>query len=247
MKILITFFFFALTYNVYSYNLDTTIKADLNFDKNEETIRLKFNEQDMSFSIKINNAEVKGIFEYSYDAGIQIIDMNRNDGLKEVIIKGYGNSDQTDMYFYQFIDGNVVECGHLPSNFGVDTKGDNILTEYGWMGFWDVKIKYEFDTKNKTLTRIEEEFYEVNKECEVKNPFKLLVKRDDNSETAVTLKPKTKLTIVKADISQLCKSTDGYDDNFFCDWYFIKTEDGKQGWVRLRDFYENVDGLIWAG
>ena len=53
--------------------------------------------------------------------------------------------------------------------------------------------------------------------------------------------------IIKADLSPTCKYEDGTDDNFSCDWYLFKTEDGKQGWCRLKDFQENVDGLIWAG
>ena len=87
----------------------------------------------------------------------------------------------------------------------------------------------------------------MNQECEARNEFKLLKERDDNSPVAVYLKPKTKLMIVKADLSPTCKYEDGTDDNFSCDWYLFKTEDGKQGWCRLKDFQENVDGLIWAG
>jgi hypothetical protein len=223
------------------------MKIDLNYDRDEETIRLYHVADGEDFTLRINNAEIKGKFNYAYSSDLQIIDMYRNDNLKEVIVKGYGNSDETDMFFYQYIDGKIVEVGHLPSNFGVETDGNGTLTEHAWMGFWTIRIRYDFNTRKKTLTKIHEEFYDVNLECEVNNSFKLLRDRDDNSETAAMLKPKTKLTIVKADVSPVCKTPDGYDDSFFCDWYFIKASDGSEGWVRLKDFYEKVDGLIWAG
>lgn len=246
MKILI-FILFAVSATFYGQSRDSVLKIDLNFDREEETVKFIYNTDGWDFTLKINDLSVTGNFSDSYDAAIEIIDINRNDNLKEIIVKGYGPSDQSDMQFFQFVNGKIVPCGHLPSNFGIEVTGNGEITEYAWMGFWTAKIKYDFDTKNKTLTRIDEEFYEVNQECEVKNPFKLLVKRDDNSETAVTLKPKTKLTIVKADISPLCKYEDGSNDDFSCDWFYFRTSDGKYGWCRLKNFQENVDGLIWAG
>jgi hypothetical protein len=247
MKKLFAFLLFALTISTFSDNRDTTFKYDLNFDRNEETINCSYNEASQGFTLQIGNAKLTGTFIDSYDMGIEIIDINKNDNLREVLIKGYGSSDQNDMYFYQYIDGKIVECGHLPSNFGVESTGSSQLTETGWMGFWDIKIKYDFDTRKKTLTKIEEEFYMVNRECEVKNPFRLLTGRDDNPSIAVSLVPKTKLTIIKADITPVCPEVNGYSDDMMCDWFLIKTSDGKQGWCRLKDFYENVDGLVWAG
>ena len=247
MKIIFTTLLFIIAFNVNSQIRDTAFTLDLNFDREEEKISCSYNEGNLEFSLKINNQTVTQQFMDSYDFSVEVIDMNRNDNLKEVIVKGYGNSDQSDMYFYQFINGKIVPCGHLPSNFGIEVTGNSEITEHAWMGFWTAKIRYEFDTKNKTLTKINDEFYEVNQECEVKTPFKLLVKNDDNSETAVTLAPKTKLTIIKADISPVCKYEDGTDDDFSCDWFLFKTADGKQGWCRLKDFQQNVDGLIWAG
>ncbi len=247
MKFILTIFILFSAILTFSQTKDTTFKHDLNFDREEETIWLHYDIDNSIFILKINNTKVSAAFMDSYDIGVEIIDINRNDNLKEILVKGYGSSDQNDMYFYQFTDNKIVPCGRLPSNSGIEVTGNNDITEYAWMGFWSVKYKYDFDTKNKTITKVDEEFYEVNLDCEVKNPFKLLLKRDDNSEVAVTLTPKTKLAIIKADLSPLCKYEDGTDDNFSCDWYYFKTTDGRFGWCRLSDFQQNVDGLIWAG
>ncbi len=247
MKVFLTFLLFALTVRSFSNWSDTTIHADLNFDRIEEAIKCSYHEDSMEFILMINDEKITGVFYDTYDYSIEIIDINRNDNLKEVMVKGYGASDQNDMYFYQFSGGKIIPCGHLPSNFGVEATGNGTLTEYGWMGFWSIKLKYDFDTKKKALTPVEEEFYDVKQECEVKNPFRLLKERDDNSDVSVNLSPKTKLMIVKADISPKCNYSNGTVDDFTCDWYLIRTLDGKEGWCRLKDFQENVDGLIWAG
>ena len=248
MKIYLTIALLVSALTVFSDVKDTTFNFDLNFDRSEESISCRFDYNSMEFTLRINNSRVSGSFNDAYDFDVEIIDINRNDNLREVLVKGYGNSDQSDMFFYQYsTDGKIIECGRLPSNFGIEVKGDGYLTEYAWMGFWTAHIKYDFNSREKTITRIDEEFYDVNQDCEVTKPFKLLADRDDNSGITVMLSPKTKLTIIKADISPMCQYDDGSDDNYSCDWYFFKTSDGKQGWCRLKDYQQNVDGLIWAG
>jgi hypothetical protein len=116
------------------------------------------------------------------------------------------------------------------------------------MGFYSIEFKHKFDTENKTLSYIKEDIYDIDVPAEVTIPFKILKFRYDESTVIQTLKPKTKITLVKVDITPKCSDEYidyKYDDN--CDWFLIKTEDGIQGWCRLKDFRDNVDGLIWAG
>lgn len=237
--------FFSIS--VFASTADTTLNYDINSDGKEETIKLQHKDDDQSFVFSINDVKLNGKFDYAYGSSIQIIDMDEHDGVMEVIVIGYGNSDQNDMFFYQFVDGKIIEVAHLPSNFGVETDNHGTLTEHAWMGFWTMQQKYRFDSKAKTLTKVDEEFYNVDQQCEVTKPFKLLSKREDDAAAVVELKPKTKITLVKADLTPKCLYDNGDTDDFFCDWYFIRTADGKEGWVRLKMFYENVDGLIWAG
>ncbi|MBL8016058.1 MAG: hypothetical protein JNK43_02215 [Ignavibacteria bacterium] len=247
MKKLFILLLLGFTFSAFSQGIDTTIRYDLNFDREEESIRVKYNESAQEFTLKINNDEFTGKYSDAYDVGVEIIDINRNDNLREVLVKGYGPSDQSDMYFFQYVNGKITQCGRLPSNFGIEVTGNGKLTEYAWMGFWTAKIRYEFDSKNKSITKIEDEFYDVNQECEVRTSFDLLMDKNDNSEVTVKLKPGTKLTLVKADISQNCPNPEDIYTEFYCDWFLIKTSDGKQGWCRLKNFHEKVDGLVWAG
>lgn len=226
---------------------DTTLVMDINYDRAEENINFTVNENGL-FTLKINKKLIEGQFVEGYDAFIEIIDIDRNDNLREIVVMGLGSSDYMECFFYQFINGEIVQCGYLPGNFGIKTKGNKIIEEHIWMGFYSIDFKYKFDTKNKTLTYIEEDSYDIEVPAEVTNHFKILKFRYDNSAIVQTLKPKTKITIVKADITPKCSDEQidyKYDDN--CDWFLIKTEDGIKGWCRLKDFRDNVDGLIWAG
>ncbi len=246
MKIILAILF-IITSVLFGQTKDTTVTVDLNFDSNTETVKFRFEPNNMSFKLSVNNNDITGTFFDSYDADVKIIDLNRNDGLREIQITGYGNSDQSDMHFYQFVNGKIVEVGHLPSNFGIEVKGNSEITEYAWMGFWTAKLKYEFDYKKKSITKIDEEFYDVGQVCEVKNSFTLLKSNKDNMDISAVLKPGTKLYIIKADLTPKCNYDNGDPDDFTCDWYYFETDTGEKGWCRLKNFQENVDGLIWAG
>ena len=151
MKLLFTMLLLVLTFSASAQTKDTVFSVDLNYDRTEDKISCSYNENNLEFTLKINNASVTERFMDSYDYSVEVVDINRNDNLKEVIVKGYGNSDQSDMYFYQFIDGKIVPVGHLPSNFGIEVTGNSEITEYAWMGFWTAKIRYDFDSNRKSV------------------------------------------------------------------------------------------------
>jgi len=239
--------FLLFVFSLKIHAADTTLVMDINFDRAEETIKFKCDESGQ-FTLKINDKSLIGQFVEGYDAFIEIIDMDRNDNLKEVVAKGLGSSDYMECFFYQFVNGEILPCGYLPGNFGIKTKGNKILEEHIWMGFYSVDFNHRFDTENKILTFIREDLYDIDVPAEVTIPFKILKYRYDNSAVVQTLKPKTKITLIKADINPKCSYEEmdyKYDEN--CDWFLIKTEEGVQGWCRLKDFRDNVEGLVWAG
>jgi hypothetical protein len=236
---IILFLLFVLSIKVYA--ADTTIVTDVNYDANNEKIHFTSNE-DGSFTLEINNKNINGQFMEGYDARIEIIDMDRNDNLKEIAAGGYGSSDYMEWFFYQFVDDKIVPCGYLPGNFGFKTNGRKILEEHVWMGFYSLDFQYRFDSENKTLTYIHEYVYDIDVPAEVIKPFSVLKYRYDNSEVVKTLRPMTKITLIKVDLTPKCNeeiSDYRFDDN--CDWFLIKTEEGIQGWCRLKDFMDNVE------
>ena len=246
MKIKITLLL-LIVLSVKIHAADTTIVTDVNYDRNEETIKFTSDESG-AFTLTINNKSVSGQFIEGYDAFIRIVDIDNNDNLKEIAAGGYGSSDYMEWFFYQFADGKIIPCGNLPGNFGIKTDGSKILEEHVWMGFYSLDFQYRFDSKNKTLTYIHEYVFDIDVPAEVTNPFSIMSYRYDNSEIVKTLKPKTKITLVKVDLTPQCnEEISDYRFDDFCDWFLVKTEDGVQGWCRLKDFMDNVEGLIWAG
>jgi len=247
MKYYFYFLLFILNSNLFSSTSDSTLKFDMNFDGIDENIKFIHSEIGPEFELWINNAVASDTFSEGYSSRIQIIDIDRNDNLREIVVTGSGSSDQEECFLFQFIDGKVISCGYLGGSFGISTKGNNILYENSWMGFWGPVYEYDFDSENKKLTKIEKEFYSLNEKADVTIPFPILTHRYDQSPVAVIIKVGTKITFIKADLSPLCKTEYDYVNEVDCDWYLIRTDDGTEGWCRLKDFRDNVDGLIWAG
>lgn len=226
---------------------DTTFSASLGNGSPNEKVTLNFNDSLMDYTLKIGSASVYGKFDEAFFANIEIMDIDKNDNYKEIVITGIGSSDWGQCIFYEYIDGKIVEVGKINSTINISTDGDKILKSGSWMGFWTLTEDFYFDSKAKTLQKKSKDTYKLSVSAKVKNPFKLLSERKDNSESAGTLKPGASVKITKADVSPTCKDAEGSDDSYRCHWYYMEASDGTEGWVRLRDFMENVDGLPWAG
>ena len=66
-----------------------------------------------------------------------------------------------------------------------------------------------------------------------------------NAKGLYEIKPNTRIYIVKADIRENCKGEDNWPES--CNWYFIRTKDGTEGWIMLKEFQDKVEGIPWAG
>ncbi|MCI0717235.1 MAG: hypothetical protein L0Y77_13150 [Chlorobi bacterium] len=148
MKIKITVLLLVLAV-ISSYCRDTTVVLDINFDGVEDVIKFHHAGENEPFTLTINNKTLKGEFVYAYDSDLRIVDLNRNDNLREAVVIGYGPSDQNESFFYQLIDNSIVQVAHLPSNFGFETDGRGTLTEIAWMGFWSARLNTDSIPKPK--------------------------------------------------------------------------------------------------
>ena len=66
-----------------------------------------------------------------------------------------------------------------------------------------------------------------------------------NSKGLYEINPNTEIFLIKADIRTNCNEEDGWREG--CHWYFIKTKEGTEGWIMLKDFQDKVEGIPWAG
>jgi hypothetical protein len=199
------------------------------------------------FILTIDKDTAKGVFELMDDAMVQLFDIDETDGFIEIVITALGPSDMNDHKIFRYRDNKIVKVGDLSQYCGFNSIGNGILKADEWMGFWTKTKLFKLDNEYNTLLLIPQDTYSLDIDVVVTKPFDILSERIDGSDTITTLQPGTKIKLIEADTSPKCLSDKGYVDDFNCDWYLIKTEDGTTGWARLETFSDLVDGLIWAG
>jgi len=256
-KIFLVFLFFtSASFNIFAGTKDTTLSGDLNRDNILDRVKVSFttNEDgiysylDGNFTVNINGAEYKDRCEQADVFDVKIVEIEPNDISPSVLVSCYGYGDQGEYFFYQFKNNKVVPLGSIKAWGSAEIKGDGKILVSDWMGFWSLQAEYFLNKSTNKLELNRQDTYEVNVEGTVQQSFKLLKSRDDNSEVVQTLKPGTKVTLLKCDTKPVCaKNADGYEDEYDCDWYLMKTAGGTEGWVRMKDFRENINDLPWAG
>jgi len=225
---------------------DTTISASLENNKGKETINATLNDSTQDFTLKIGSASTDGKFNDAFDIDLKVVDIDKDDNYKELVLIGQGPDDDNDCYFYEYANGSIIPCGHIENISSFKTDGNKQLQADSWMGFWTKTEDYSFDAKY--LVKKPKETYSISEvNGTVKNKISLLKNRSDDSPSAGSLKPGTKFTITKGDISPKCSDNDGSDNSYQCYWYYIISNDGTEGWCRLKNFENNVEGLPWAG
>lgn len=234
---------------------DTVLSGDLNRDNVLDNVKVSFvtNDNGMysyldgDFSVTMNGATYKDKCEQAEVFDVKLVDIEVNDLSPAVLVSCYGIGDVGEFFFYRLKNKEVVSLGSIKLWGSLEVPGNGKVLTNDFMGFWTLKGEYIVDIESGKLVMVKKDTYDVNVEATVKTSFKILKSRDDKSSVIENLKPGTKLTLLKCDISPVCKNEAGYDDDYECDWYLLKTEAGKEGWVRLKDFRENVNDLPWAG
>ena len=199
------------------------------------------------FILTIDKDTTKGVFVLMDDAMVQLIDIDETDGFVEIVITALGPSDMNDHKIFRYVGGKIVKVRYLSQYFGFNSNGNGILKADEWMGFWTKTELFKLDNEYNKLLLIPQDTYSLDIDAIVTKPFNILGERIDGSDILTTLQPGTKIKLIEADTSPKCTNEKGYVDDFNCDWYLIKTEDGTTGWARLETFRDLVDGLVWAG
>lgn len=231
---------------------DTMITGDLNHDNILDRVTVSFTTNDGlysylagDFSVNINGSVYKDKCNEAEVFEVKIVSIEPDDLLPAVMVSCFAVGDIGEYFFYSYKNKNIVPLGSIKLWGGVEVPGNGKILINDFMGFWT--LHGEYIVQNDKLVKVKKDTYDVNVEGTVTNPFKILKSRDDNSEVVENVKPKTTVMLLKCDVSPVCKNEAGYDDEYECDWYLIKTASGKEGWVRLKDFREQITDLPWAG
>lgn len=241
-----------VSYNIFAGTKDTTISGDLNRDNIMDVIKVSFVTNDGmysylegNFTVDINGTVYKDKCVEAEIYDVKIVEIEPNDLNPTVVVSCYGTGDIGEYFFYRYSHKEIVPLGSIKLWGSFDAPGNGKILTNDFMGFWTLHGEYIVDKNTNKLVEIKKDTYDVNIEATVKTSFSILKSRDDKSDVVETLKAGNKVTLLKCDITPVCKGESG--DEYDCDWYLMKTPGGKEGWVRLKDFRENVTDLPWAG
>ena len=253
-------FFFVVSISCFSFSTnltipithgDTSIYADINPDRKTEIISVSFPRLNdggiYDYVLTIDNDTARGVFEIMDDAMVFLIDIDQSDGYREVVLMALGPSDMTDYKIFRYSEEKIVKIGDIFGFFGITTNGDGILKADEWMGFWMREQLYKLDNELMALLSIPQDIYSLDVDVTVTKSFEILSERIDGAWIVKNLESGTKIKLIGADTSPSYYNNMGYLDDYNCDWYLIRANDGTEGWARLETFRELVDGLIWAG
>jgi len=193
---------------------------------------LKATGQEGDFTLKAGGQEVKGRVG-TKAKGFRLVDLEPTDKRREVLVAGEGPSGRDVYVLYQLGPEGprqlpLPEC--TPAVFG-----NGLLLTDCWMGFWERREKYTYDSQAGTFTHVPQELYWVDKPFKVASSFPLHRGRE-GQDVVANVRPGSTLTLVAF--------WAGAPDS---DWYLLRSESGLLGWARLSSFQEHLVGFVQAG
>ena len=236
------FFIFISAEFLYS-KTDTTFTNDLNVDGTPDKISLNSNQDDGTYTLKVNNEKFIYFPETLEDIYAGVVRLN---------YKKYLVVCNNAYYGYETV---IFEYGTKLDSIGMFWSMDfpefeerGVIKVSNWMGFWSAA--YEYHIENNKLIPVYEKEYAIPESVnenvmKTTETISLKESKQEKSKTAYEIKKGTRIYILKADISNKCKTDDTYEDA--CNWYYFKSSDGKAGWIMLKDFQDKVEGIPWAG
>lgn len=253
--ILIVLFIFFTPDFLYSETSDTTFSANLNNDNILDIVSVKFmmdtsNIESMGcYVIKINDLTYIDSSFADFEFEVKVMDINKDDVFNEIFIQS-GMNDYNNYNVFRFTGKNIFKLGEV---FGIDTinvPSNGKIFARAWMGFWYYDFYYTLNPDKMILEKKEKDMYDIKTYSDmeqypivVESAFVTYKERVDNSDVKFKTRKGEKIKLLKAYINVKC---DG-EDTSFCFWYLIQNSKGEKGWARMRDFYDRVSGIQWAG
>lgn len=161
------------------------------------------------------------------------VDIDSLDNFKELSVSEYGPSDDPAVYFFRYIDGELIELGKLPGRLEsggpsmiVDGSGEVRARCRGQLlHTWFHACKFRVNENNR-LDLVREGFYPMGAKLELREELSLVTEPGGKNLSTV-LAPGAWITVV------------GSDD---VRWCLAKTDDNVRGWFEMSDFNTLADG-----
>lgn len=217
------------------------VTLDLDGNNEEENVKLTLIEDDIgwkNFVLTINNDSVFGKHSYNVN-GFLIIDLDTSDKFKEVAVYT-PNVNGPDEYIIYKYDKQIKEIGRI--NSYATFPGNREIIVRTLMMFWSKIDTVFYDEVSGTLVSNPKEFYEINIEAEVLEPFSIYSDRE-NFMVLEELDIDDVVVVIACDTSPLC-GEETPNSYWYCGWYQIKSDSDEIGWAQLKSFLYKLD-LPW--
>lgn len=223
-----------------------TFEDDVDGDGIKEIISVTFTgkkDRDVhNYIININGEQYRGSFPYDGIVSAEIIDIDKSDGQKEILVRFDGETDDVLESFFIY-DNGIKKMGEVWGSSVSEIPGDGIVTIFQWMGFWSRDARYKLE--RSVLVPIVEE-YKLDIKSNVAETMVLRAAPSAGSRISATLGAETKIELQKVIIvSDKCFTSDGNERD--CEWYYIESEDGESGWIEYGNLVKGTMDLPWAG
>lgn len=225
----------------YKVPVGETITMDLNGDGKPEQITSKGTQaQDWGMTNKVYNQiefsvgdQTLSLESAEWDSFLYIVDIDKDDNYKEIVVYDYGPSNDPVDYYYYY-NGNKIEFmgsvqGHINENNDIEDgvlhakiRNDILDTHY-------YDLDYHLDD-NHHLVAEPRAYYEVNIPMRTVESM-ILYTEPGSGDVCNDIQKNEMLTAYKVD---------------FNDYVYVTLENGKKGWIDGETIMSGTDGLFRA-
>jgi len=244
-KLILTAVILFLSKSLFAINFtDTTFTNDLNNDLTNENISVVANANEGTITLKVNDSKFVYLPSSSEFSEVHVVKINNKSYLLVVNPDYYGF--ESSLFYY---DKKIDSIGTIWSLDKPEVTIKGIIKVTNWMGFWSADYEYNL-IDNKLVAKYKDEYTMPDsfKDFEMKTLEKIYLHSEKmiNAKGLYEIGPNVQVYIIKADIRNKCKESDETGDDG-CNWYFLRSKTGTEGWIMLKDFQGSIDGIPWAG
>jgi hypothetical protein len=225
-------------------DMDTTFNYDLNGDFTKENISITSNEMDGTITLKISNQKFTYTPSSINDVEANVVRIHNNYYLLINSADYYGY--ESTLFYY---DKKIDSIGMIWSLDKPEVSIKGIIKVNNWMGFWSADYEYNLND-NKLEAKYKDEYNMPdsfkNFEMKTTDTIYLHSEKLNNSKNLYKIQPNIQVFIIKADIRNKCNEEEDVSQ-YGCEWYYIKSKTGVEGWIMLKDFQGSIEGIPWAG
>ncbi|MCE1164571.1 MAG: hypothetical protein LWX07_04115 [Bacteroidetes bacterium] len=238
------FVFLAFSSVSFAAENDTTFFYSLQNNGSKDKIGLHFDEDSLIVTLNVNNSSFS---YYAISPGESYLNIVKSEGRNLIMVI------TPDYYGYECVLFSYVNrIDSLGEIYSFDLPviaSDGLIKATHWFGFWSAEVEYLINRGGIALRYKDE--YEIPPKIRqyiITTVDKIYLHSSKmlNSKGLYEVPKGVRVYFLKADIRDNCPdNTEIWQQG--CNWYYIKTSTGVEGWIMEREFTDKIDGIPYAG